>query len=97
MPTYDLLDRFLADFDTLSPEQQQRFRRAVDAFVEDLTEGRRFRAGLRVKRVRGSAGVYEMTWAPNGRATFQFGDPLRPGEAHVVWRRVGTHDIFGRP
>ncbi|MER6108587.1 hypothetical protein ACWG5P_11115 [Streptomyces prasinus] len=36
----------------------------------------------------------EMTWAPDGRATWQYGDELREGEPHVIWRRVGGHEIF---
>ncbi|WP_281288337.1 hypothetical protein [Haloactinospora alba] len=35
-----------------------------------------------------------MTWAPDGRATWQYGDEQRPGIVHVIWRRVGTHAIF---
>ncbi len=66
-------------------------------FVEDLAAGRPFRKALRVKGVQGGGGVFEMTWAPDGRATFEFGDPEREGHAHVVWRRVGTHAIFGQP
>ncbi|HEV2755352.1 MAG TPA: hypothetical protein VG318_06200 [Actinomycetota bacterium] len=47
--------------------------------------------------MQGARNVYEMTWAPNGRATFEYGDERIEGEPHVVWRRVGTHDIFDRP
>ena len=53
--------------------------------------------GLRIKRVQGSPGVFEMTFAPDGRATFSFGEPVLKGQPHVIWRRVGTHDIFGAP
>jgi len=35
-----------------------------------------------------------MTWAPDGRALFRYGDPVREGEPHVVWLRIGTHDIL---
>ena len=97
MPTYAWLARFGADFDRLTPTQQVVFLAAVAQFVEDLHAGRQFRKGLRVKGVKGAAGVFEMTWADDGRATFQFGDPIVEGEAHVIWRRVGTHDIFKRP
>jgi hypothetical protein len=38
-----------------------------------------------------------MPWDRAGRATFEYGDEVRPGEPHVIWRRVGTHDIFGDP
>ncbi|MFD6425369.1 hypothetical protein [Streptomyces sp. NPDC060198] len=36
----------------------------------------------------------EMRWAPDGRATWQYGDEVRAGEPHVIWRRVGGHEIF---
>ncbi len=35
-----------------------------------------------------------MTWAPDGRALFRYGDPVCEGEPHVVWLRIGTHDIL---
>jgi hypothetical protein len=38
-----------------------------------------------------------MTWAPDGRATFHYGQPIQEGEVHVVWRRVGTHSILAKP
>jgi hypothetical protein len=38
-----------------------------------------------------------MSWAPDGRATFEYGDEVHPGQPHIVWRRVGTHSIFRRP
>jgi len=41
--------------------------------------------------------VFEMTWADDGRATFQYSDAVVEGETHVIWRRVGTHDIFKQP
>jgi hypothetical protein len=38
-----------------------------------------------------------MTWAADGRATFEYGQEIRPGEPHIIWRRIGTHDIFRQP
>ncbi len=64
--------------------------------MADLRAGR-FRRGLRVKAVQGAAGIFEMTWAPDGRATFQYGEERRPGDRHVIWRRIGTHDVFVQP
>lgn len=96
MPTYQRLPRFDKDLARLSPEERDRFAEAVARFVEDLRRGR-FRAGLRVKRIQGAPGIFEMTWAPDGRATFEYGDEITPGEPHIVWRRVGGHDIFGKP
>lgn len=97
MPTYEWLRRFRSDFEQLTPEQQAAFLAAVAHFVEDLQAGRPFRKGLRVKGVQGARGVFEMTWAPDGRATFSHGDEVRRGTPHVIWRRVGTHEVFGRP
>lgn len=98
MPTFQTSRRFASDWQHLSGEQRELFRRVVlEEFVPDLTSGQ-FRPGLRVKGVRGArAAVYEMTWAPNGRATFEYGAEQRRGEPHIIWRRVGTHDIFRRP
>ena len=97
MPTYDYFGRFLADYGKLSPEDRKRFKKGVVALVEDLKRGDVFRAGLRVRSVEGHDGVFELTWAPDGRATFEYGKQQRSGEPHIVWRRVGTHDIFRRP
>jgi hypothetical protein len=97
MPTFEKLPRFQRDYELLSPEEKERFRQAVARFVEDLERGGRLRSGLRVKRVQGTPGIHEMTWAPDGRATFEFGEPVRRDEVHVRWRRIGRHDIFGTP
>jgi hypothetical protein len=96
VPTYARTDSFKHDHASLIPGQKAAFRQAVDQFIEDLAAGR-FRKGLRVKGVKGARNIYEMTWADDGRATFQYGSPQIEGEKHVIWRRVGTHDIFGSP
>ena len=97
MPTFAWLARFGADFDRLTLAQQAAFLAAVAQFVEDLREGGQFRKGLRVKGVQGAPGVFEMTWADDGRATFQYGEALLEDQPHVIWRRVGTHVIFRQP
>lgn len=97
MPTYAWLTRFGADFERLTPTQQAAFLLAVSQFVEDLQSGGPFRKGLRVKGIRGSSGLFEMTWADDGRATFEHGPAVQGSEPHVVWRRVGTHDVFMKP
>ena len=92
-----MLPRFRADFNRLTAAQQAAFLTAVTHFVEDLAGGGQFRKGLRVKGVRGADRIFEMTWAPDGRATFRYGESVRPSEPHVIWRRVGTHDVLGQP
>lgn len=97
MPTYGWLARFRADFERLTPTQQAAFLVAVSQFVEDVRSGRQFRKGLRVKGIQGASGIFEMTWADDGRATFEYGGEVVEGQSHVVWRRVGTHSIFKQP
>jgi hypothetical protein len=97
VPTYGWLARFRADFERLTPTQQEAFLLAVEQFVEDLQRGAGFRKVLRVKGVQGAGGICEMTLASDGRATFEYGDEVNEGEAHVVWRRVGTHGTFKQP
>lgn len=69
------------------------------AFIADVTameqgEIDRFRGGLRVKGVRGVPGLFEMTWAPDGRATFMWGVPLDEDKRHVMRVRCGDHSIL---
>lgn len=97
MPTHAWLARFRKDFDGLSREQQTLFLVTIAQFVEDLQGQRAFRKGLRVKGIKGALGIFEMTWDANGRATFEYGESTLPGETHVIWRRVGTHEIFDKP
>jgi hypothetical protein len=97
VPTFAWLARFRADFERLTPAQQEAFLLAIGQFVEDLRSGRPLRKGLRVKGIKGASGIFEMTWADDGRATFEYGDEVLQGQAHVVWRRVGTHAVFKQP
>jgi hypothetical protein len=97
MPTREILESFWRGWDRLSPEAQHAFRGAVEKFVHDLRVGKGIRKGLRVKAVQGARGIYELTWAADGRATFQFGRSVVDGEPHVIWRRIGGHEILRDP
>lgn len=80
----------------MSGTEVEAFRKAAKKLADDLNRGR-IRAGLRLKRVAGTDGIWEMTWAEDGRATFEYGEEVRQGHKHVVWRRVGTHAVLRRP
>jgi hypothetical protein len=97
LPTYAWLARFGKDFDALNQEQQALFLLAVAQFIEDLQRRSGFRKGLRVKGIKGASGLFEMSWADDGRATFEYGESKVPNEPYVVWRRVGTREIFDLP
>ncbi len=97
MPTYEPEARFLRDWARLSEEDQDRFTIARRKMVYDLKAGQGFRKSLRVKGVQGHPGVFEMTWAPDGRATFAYGTSPQSGDVHTIWRRIGGHEILDEP
>ena len=93
---------FVADYERLAPRERELFKAAVRA----LNEAYDRRSGwppawprtLRIKRVRGHATIWEMTWSfagPAGRATFEIID--LEGEPCLRWRRIGGHSIFDEP
>jgi hypothetical protein len=93
MPTYHSTARFLREFNRLTPAQRAMFLEAVRKFIQDLERGV-YRKSLRIKRFQGAEGVWELTWAADGRALFEFGPPVRPGMPHIHWLRIGGHEIF---
>jgi hypothetical protein len=96
MPTYEGTPEFWRDYHRLTPAQRRQFLTAVKKLVYDLKTDD-LRAGLRMKEFRRGQGMYEITWAPDGRALFRYGDAKRPGDKHVIWHRVGTHGILDEP
>lgn len=98
MPTWEKTDQFKRDEKTLTDAERKKLKAAVAKFRDDLVAGREFRRGLRVMSMQDADGIFEMTWdIKNGRATFEYGTPLTEGVKHVIWRRVGGHEIFGNP
>jgi hypothetical protein len=108
---YVRTDSFKADYKRLSEAEKAMFRKSVDEFNEAcdrfVADNTPFPARLRVRDLEGAPGVLEMTWSfagPDGRATWEWGtvdvvgaDGNTVKERAVVWRRVGSHRIFGRP
>jgi hypothetical protein len=94
VPTWATVPQFDRDFAALSSDDKRKFRIAVAKFVEDLKAGRKPREGLRVKKYQSLKGALEMSWAPDGRAYFKYGKPVREGERHVIWLAIGDHTIF---
>lgn len=53
---------------------------------------------MRVKRLVGTRGLWEMTWSmrdPDGRATWEWLE--EEGEPRILLRRVGNHSVLKRP
>lgn len=100
---YRTTPAFDRDYRGLPPAHRAAFRAAASAFNEAAEraargEDRPWPNGLRVKRVRGTDDVWEMTWSmrdPDGRATWQW--TTVDGDPAVLWRRLGDHAIFDRP
>jgi hypothetical protein len=97
MPTHEELAQFVREFAKLTRAEQDRFIVAMKHLVSDIRAGRPFRPGLRIKHVQGHEGIFEMTWAPDGRATFQYGASPHQGDTHIIWRRIGGHAILNNP
>lgn len=58
-------------------------------WAEDLVPSR-----VAGKKLRGVDATYEMTWAPDGRALFAYGQKQNPGKYYIVWLDIGSHDIL---
>ncbi|HEY7778733.1 MAG TPA: hypothetical protein VIC85_00850 [Ktedonobacterales bacterium] len=97
MPTHDAMPLILREWAKLTPQRKKLFLAAVDEMVDDLRAHGPLRPSPRVKRVSGHPGVMEMTWAPDGRATFHFGQEEHPGDQHITWRRIVGHEILRNP
>ncbi len=98
MPTFERGPRFDREFRRLSRELQRAFLAALPSFIEALSaKPPDFPPALRVKRVEGASGVWELSFAPDGRATFVYGREVVRGEPHIVWRRIGNHSILSHP
>jgi hypothetical protein len=102
VPTYAVEDRFWTQYRRLSDHAKAEFAEALDAFVTVLLEHEaravrgipRFPKRLGVKPFVGKPGVLEFAWADDGRCTWSYGAPRRPGKYHIIWRRIGTHEIY---
>lgn len=95
---------FDADLRRLSMDEVALFRTAVRQHVVPAAERHVERPGepwpkrLRVKPVRGAAGISELTWSfsgPDGRATFEW--TTIDEEQAIRWRRVGGHEFSSDP
>lgn len=101
---FETTPAFDSDVRRLKPERLAEFRKVVlekfapacDALAVDPSTP--WPRSLRVKSVRSTSGILEMTWSfasPDGRATFEL--VTVDGELRVRWRRVGDHDVFKSP
>ena len=91
MPTYEYSTRFWNAYKRLHPDEQAAFLKAPNAFVAALKAGQRPQF-IQNKRFK----LLEFPFGPNLRTLFRYGEEKQPGEAHIVWESIGTHDIYKR-
>jgi hypothetical protein len=97
-PTYEAQGRFERDLRRLTRAQRKQFDATRKRLVAGLEQRPpRLEPALRIKRVQGHEGVWELSWAPDGRATFAYGPEVLAGMPHVIWRRIGDHSILADP
>ena len=87
----------MSEFRDLPAPLRALFLAAVVQLVADFRSGEQPRHSLRVKRVQSVPGVWELSWAADGRATFEYGPERTEGQPHIIWRRIGSHEIFRNP
>ncbi len=87
MPTWSGTESFFKDLRDLTSTDHKKFEKAVSNFVLDLKKGE-FRKGLRLKGIQGAESIFEMTWAKDGRATFEYGPEVRPNVPFVETLRL---------
>ena len=73
-------------FRNLSQDTQERAYEKLALYLQDAAH-----PSLRVKRIKGSPGIWEMSITMSIRITFQVEDDK------VLLRRIGTHEILRRP
>ncbi len=94
-PTFEASASARRAYDKLPRRQQDAFDRAVKLLVAGLRDSPpSYHPSLRVKRHQSSGpGVYELSFGDGGRALFQRGQEIRPGDPHIEWLAIGDHKI----
>jgi hypothetical protein len=87
----------MREYRALSHQDKLAFRRARDRFVAALMADRIPEAGLGIEEMAGHPHIYEFHFSGGGRATFHYGTSARGRNAHVIWRRIGGHEIYREP
>jgi hypothetical protein len=94
VPTHEETERFTNEYKRLRADRQALFNRARRDWVAALKAHRPAPARLGIRRFLSIEGMYEFHFAPDGRALFRYGPERKPGEVHIIWERIGGHDIY---
>lgn len=94
MPTHEETERFHSELKRLRADKRALFDQARKEWVAALKAHRTPPARLGIRRFLSIEGMYEFHFAPDGRALFRYGPEQKPGEVHIIWERIGEHDIY---
>ena len=95
VPKYEKETGFVAEYEKLTPQQKKQFRTAVKKIIAALDAGN-FPGPPLVIKMSGFS-LYEVRWAADGRATFEYRYDTKLNEQIVVWRRIGDHSVLNHP
>ena len=77
---------FEKSFQKLPKEIREATYQKLETFLENPGQ-----PSLRIKRIKGTRSIWEMSITMNYRITFE------NRETEILLRRIGTHDILNRP
>jgi hypothetical protein len=97
VPTQEKDPRSWRDRGLLTRDQRTAFVKAAKKLNADLKAGQGCRKGLRIKDGQGHRGVFEMTWADDGRATFRSGTRPHAGDVHVICQPIASQEMLTNP
>ena len=98
MPTFDRLALFKREYRKLTPEQKARFRVAVAKLVAALQQTPPSLPGdPLVHPLAGHRGVYELRFRARRAGDVHVRRAGARRTPHVIWRRIGGHDVLERP
>ena len=97
-PTFDRLAQFKRDYSKLTSAQRQLFRVAAKKIVAPLSTTPPGDLGEPlVREIKDHPGFFEVRFAGGIRAIDTFGPAVRPGQAHLIWCRIGTDEALDKP
>jgi hypothetical protein len=97
-PTFDRLAQFKRDYVKLTAPQRQLFRAAAKKLIAPLSTTPPEEVGAPlVREIKDHPGFFELRFGTGTRAIYTFGRAVRPGQAHLIWCRIGTDDALDKP
>jgi hypothetical protein len=99
MPTFDIEEGFRQEYLRLQIQKRAAFLNARDDFfawrvAKEHQPNLAPPAHLRLHFID-SKNAWSITFVGDLRALWRYGQEIRPGEPHIVWLSIGSHDVYG--